>query len=368
MAVVGAVLPVAAGFAQAVDDRPVSPWCRRVAALVGAGARLLRPGPAAAPARPATRSDAVEALLVYLDLVTLERLANASATSGAATGGRAQRRRRCSARSGQRWSGPGWSSNRRTGSCGGWPSGSICPSSTTSPTSCSWTRPVPPCPGTLRARVRELRDAHLTRERSQAERRAEGMTIYMTLPALIFGLIFLVAALLTLLSDRPMNGQHRGGTDNTSALAGCRRTDIVGARPRRRTACRDARGGLHAGDARTCRPVGLGGRAGRPAVAAYRRADRDVDSIAGGVVGSRSFAQPVRPDCDPARAPPSRRVGGLAGVPARRRRGSHRARLRASDRDPAARTGVGAAARGGPVDLGRRHGRHDAGELGRSNA
>ena len=50
--------------------------------------------------------------------------------------------------------------------------------------------------GTLRARVRELRDAHLTREQIKASAAAEGMTIYMTLPALIFGLIFLVAAML----------------------------------------------------------------------------------------------------------------------------------------------------------------------------
>jgi hypothetical protein len=54
--------------------------------------------------------------------------------------------------------------------------------------------------GTLRARVRELRDAHLTREQIKAGAAAEGMTIYMTLPALIFGLIFLVAAMLRILA------------------------------------------------------------------------------------------------------------------------------------------------------------------------
>jgi hypothetical protein len=50
----------------------------------------------------------------------------------------------------------------------------------------------------LRARVRELRDAHLSREQLAASAAAEGMTIYMTLPALIFGAIFMVAALLRL--------------------------------------------------------------------------------------------------------------------------------------------------------------------------
>ncbi|MFP5282003.1 MAG: hypothetical protein ACLGIF_00960, partial [Actinomycetes bacterium] len=50
--------------------------------------------------------------------------------------------------------------------------------------------------GALRARVRELRDAHQTAEQVAAVAAAEGMTIYMTLPALIFGLIFIGAALL----------------------------------------------------------------------------------------------------------------------------------------------------------------------------
>ena len=51
---------------------------------------------------------------------------------------------------------------------------------------------------TLRARVRELRDAHLTRERIAAHEVSERMTIFMVLPALVFGLIFLVPPLLRL--------------------------------------------------------------------------------------------------------------------------------------------------------------------------
>ena len=53
--------------------------------------------------------------------------------------------------------------------------------------------------GTLRARVKELRNAHLTREQIAAGAAAEGMTIYMTIPALIFGMIFLGAAMLRIL-------------------------------------------------------------------------------------------------------------------------------------------------------------------------
>ena len=63
--------------------------------------------------------------------------------------------------------------------------------------------------GALRARVKELRDAHLTAQQIRASAEAEGMTLYMTLPALVFGLIFLVAAML---EDLPWLS-----TDNTAA-------------------------------------------------------------------------------------------------------------------------------------------------------
>lgn len=53
--------------------------------------------------------------------------------------------------------------------------------------------------GTLRARVRELRDAHLTRERIAASSVSERMTVWMTIPSLVFALIFLVPPLLRLL-------------------------------------------------------------------------------------------------------------------------------------------------------------------------
>lgn len=48
----------------------------------------------------------------------------------------------------------------------------------------------------LRNRVRELRDANLTKLKQQAQEQTENMTIWMTLPTLIFGLIFLVPPLL----------------------------------------------------------------------------------------------------------------------------------------------------------------------------
>ncbi|MGO1972911.1 MAG: type II secretion system F family protein [Propionibacteriaceae bacterium] len=53
--------------------------------------------------------------------------------------------------------------------------------------------------GTLRARATELRDAHLARMQTEAGAVSESMTIYMTLPALLFGLFFIVPPVLRIL-------------------------------------------------------------------------------------------------------------------------------------------------------------------------
>lgn len=52
----------------------------------------------------------------------------------------------------------------------------------------------------LRARVRELRDAHLSQQKAAAQEASESMTLWMTLPALLLGVALLSPALLTLLS------------------------------------------------------------------------------------------------------------------------------------------------------------------------
>ncbi len=51
---------------------------------------------------------------------------------------------------------------------------------------------------TLQARVRELREAHLTAERTRAQNDTEALTIWMTLPALLLGLAFIIPPLLML--------------------------------------------------------------------------------------------------------------------------------------------------------------------------
>ena len=53
----------------------------------------------------------------------------------------------------------------------------------------------------LQARVRELRDAHLAQQRSAAHAATESLTLWMTLPALLLGLAFVIPPLLRLTSS-----------------------------------------------------------------------------------------------------------------------------------------------------------------------
>jgi hypothetical protein len=54
--------------------------------------------------------------------------------------------------------------------------------------------------GTLRARVRELRDAHLTDLKIAASDVSERMTVFMVIPSLVFGLVFLLPPILRLIA------------------------------------------------------------------------------------------------------------------------------------------------------------------------
>lgn len=51
---------------------------------------------------------------------------------------------------------------------------------------------------TLQARVRELRDAHLSADRARAQAETEGLTLWMTIPALLLGLAFVIPPMLRL--------------------------------------------------------------------------------------------------------------------------------------------------------------------------
>lgn len=173
-------------------------WQAPVAvALVGGVVGFFVPDLQLRRAGASARTDAGEALFTFLDLITLERLANQSATQSLhaaasvsdETPFRQIREALERARLEQR---PPYGELRRLADDLGLPElrdvadimmldehGASLASS-------------------LRARVKELRDGHLTRQKMAAQEVSERMTILMVVPAMVFGLIFLVPPLLRL--------------------------------------------------------------------------------------------------------------------------------------------------------------------------
>jgi hypothetical protein len=194
MAVIGALLPGLAGSVVTIFTGQLSAVPAFIA-LVGATLGFFVPDLLLSRAATAVRSGAVDSLLVYIDLVTLERLTNASATQAlhnAAVLSEAPlfvqvRTALDRARLEQQ---PPYAELRRLADQLRLPElADVADVMQLDETGAALS-------GALRARVRELRDAHLTAEQMKASAAAEGMTLYMTIPALIFGLIFLVAAML----------------------------------------------------------------------------------------------------------------------------------------------------------------------------
>ena len=194
MAIVGAVLPGLAGCAFVYLTGHLSS-IPAIAVVVGAVCGFFVPDLLLRRKAQNVWAGATEALLVYIDLVTLERLTNASATQALHNAAAlsdvplfvhirtALERARLEQQS-------PYAELRRLSDQLKLPElADIADVMQLDETGAALS-------GTLRARVRELRDAHLTREQIKASAAAEGMTIYMTLPAVIFGLIFLVAAML----------------------------------------------------------------------------------------------------------------------------------------------------------------------------
>jgi Flp pilus assembly protein TadB len=198
MAIVGALLPGLAGaaFAYLTGHLSVIPV---VAVAIGGVIGFFVPDLLLRRTAARVRTGASETLLVYIDLVTLERLTNASATQALQNAAALSdaplfvQIRTALERSQLEQQSP-YPELRRLSDQLKLPElGDIADIMQLDETGAALS-------GTLRARVRELRDAHLTREHIKASAAAEGMTIYMTLPALIFGLIFLVAAMLRILT------------------------------------------------------------------------------------------------------------------------------------------------------------------------
>ncbi|MFT4224987.1 hypothetical protein [Micropruina sp.] len=147
----------------------------------------------------ATASDATEALLTFMDLVTLERLANSSATqslhAAAAVSDQAVfvairdslQRSRLEQRA-------PFTELKRLGEQLELPA--LCDVADVMKLDDSGAS----LSDALRARVKELRDAHLTKAKVEASAVSERMTFLMVIPSLIFGLLFLIPPLLRLLS------------------------------------------------------------------------------------------------------------------------------------------------------------------------
>lgn len=186
--VLGAVLWLAAGVDASLPA---------LASLAGAGVGFLVPDLALRGAARVVTSDATEALLTYFDLVTLERLANRSATQSlhAAAGlsdvavFRTIRGALDRARLQQRMP---YAELRQVGR------DLELPALVDLADVMALDDAGAALAGTLRARVKELRDAHLTEMKVAASAVSERMTVFMVVPSLVFGLLFLVPPLLTL--------------------------------------------------------------------------------------------------------------------------------------------------------------------------
>ena len=148
----------------------------------------------------ATAADATEALLTFVDLVTLERLANSSATQSLHAAANisdqavfvAIRDSLQRARLQQR---APFTELKRLGDELELPALSdIADVMKLDDSGASLS-------DALRARVKELRDAHLTQAKIDAAAVSERMTFLMVIPSLIFGLLFLVPPLLRLLGS-----------------------------------------------------------------------------------------------------------------------------------------------------------------------
>lgn len=197
LAISGAALPSLLGFVltAVVDVSVVVPL---VAGAVGAVAGFFFPDLQLLRSGQTARSSAVGALLVFVDLVTLERLANASATQALQNAAAVSdfplfvQMRVAMERARLEQHSP-YGELRRLAEEMTLPElGDIADVMQLDESGAALS-------GTLRARARELRDAHHSAEQVAAAAAAEGMTIYMSLPALIFGLIFMGAALLRII-------------------------------------------------------------------------------------------------------------------------------------------------------------------------
>lgn len=146
-----------------------------------------------------SRNDAAAALLMYIDLVTLERLANASGTQALTNAARLsdvalfRQLRGALERARLEQQSPYPELRRLAEQLGLGELTDLADVMQLDESGAALS-------GSLRARVRELRDAHLATNLRTANEASEQMTIYMTIPALVFGVIFIVPVLLRIVA------------------------------------------------------------------------------------------------------------------------------------------------------------------------
>ena len=140
--------------------------------------------------------DASEALLVYIDLVVLGRMANKHARDRARPTQRRSATTPSSSTSARPWPGPSWSGSSRGQNCGGWPIGSTFPRSTTSPTSppsrtrgSAW--PPPSAPGWPSSATPTW-----PRRQREADRITQRMELPKFLPVMVVSLAIILPPLM----------------------------------------------------------------------------------------------------------------------------------------------------------------------------
>jgi Flp pilus assembly protein TadB len=194
-AVIGFTLPpLLAGFVALVAGG-VAITVPVLAALLGAIAGYFVPDLLLRGQARATGSDASAALLMYIDLVTLERLANASATQSLHNAAQLsdvplfRQLRAALERARLEQQAPYTELRRLADELDLAELRDLADVMQLDESGAALS-------GSLRARARELRDAHLATTLREANSASEGMTIYMTIPALLFAVMFLVPALM----------------------------------------------------------------------------------------------------------------------------------------------------------------------------
>jgi hypothetical protein len=176
------------------------PWSAPVlASLIGMAAGFFVPDLTIRGQAKARRSDASAALLMYIDLVTLERLSNASGTQALHNAAELsdvalfRHIRGALQRAWLEQQTPYPQLRRLATELG-------LPELVDLADVMQMDESGAALSGSLRARVAELRDAQLAKSLREANAASEGMTIYMSIPALLFVAIIITPALLNILT------------------------------------------------------------------------------------------------------------------------------------------------------------------------